>query len=134
MAELVSSLLRRSIGHLENEVPESYRLLAAQLGSMVVDLDVDGEMFSLRGGDRLWVSDGAAQTAGVRVATSRATILDLLDARMGLGEAVETGTVSVHGSLDDVERAHDSLRAYVHAAVRASTLPGLLSELRAGAA
>lgn len=132
MAEQVSSLLRRSVEHLEDEVPHSYLLLVTELGPMVVELDVDGEVFSVRGGDRLQVSDGAAQKAGVRIVTSRITILDLLDARIGLGEAVEAGTVSVRGSLDDVQRVHDSLMAYVHAAVRASTQPGLLSELRAG--
>lgn len=133
MAERVSSLLRRSVEHLEGEVPESYRLLVAEIGPMVVELKVDGEVFSLRGGHRLQVSDGAAQTPGVRIVTSRESILDLLDARVGLDEAVEAGAVLVHGSLDDVQRAHDSLLAYVHAAVRASTQPGLLSELRAGA-
>ncbi len=132
MAERISSLLRRSVEHLENEVPDSYRLLVAELGPMVVELDVDGEVFSLRGGDQLAVWDGAARMAGVRIVTSRVAILDLLDARVGLGEAVEAGTVSVHGSLDDVQRAHESLLAYVHAAVRASTQPELLSELRAG--
>lgn len=132
MAERVSSLLRRSVEHLEDEVPDSYRWLVAELGPMVVELDVDGEVLSLRGGDRLEVSDGAAQLAGARIVTSRVTILDLLDARVGLAEAVEAGTVWVHGSLDDVQRAYDSLRAYVHAAVRASSQPGLLSEFRAG--
>lgn len=133
MAERVSSLLRRSLKHLENEVPDSYRLLVARLGPMVVELDVDGEMFSLHGGPRLRVSDGAAQQAGARIATSRATILDLLDATVGLGEAVEMGKVRVRGPLDAVQRAHDSLLAYVHAAVRASSQPALLTELRAGA-
>ncbi|WP_297825573.1 SCP-2 sterol transfer family protein [Mycobacterium sp.] len=133
MVEHVSSLLRRSVEHLEDEVPDSYRVLVAELGPMVVELDVDGEVFSLRGGDRLRVSNGAAQVAGVRITTSRAAILDLVDARVGLGEAVGADTVAVRGSLDDVQRAHDSLLAYVHAAVRASSQPALLSELRAGA-
>lgn len=133
MAEHFSSLLRRSVEHLQDEVPDSYRVLVAELGPMVVELDVDGEVFSLRGGDQLRVSDGATQVAGVRIATSRATILDLVDAKVGLGEAVEADRVSVRGSLDDVQRAHDSLLAYVHAAVRASSQPRLLSELRAGA-
>jgi hypothetical protein len=132
MAERISSLLRRSVDHLEHEVPDSYRLLVAELGPMVVELDVDGLVFSLRGGDRLRVSEGAADVAGARIVTSRVAILDVLDARVGLGEAVQAGTVSVRGSLDDVQRAHDSLLAYVHAAVRASSQPGLLSELRAG--
>lgn len=133
MVEMISSLLRRSVEHLENEVPNSYRLLLAQLGSMIVELDVDGEVFSLRGGDRLEVRDGATQPTDVRIGTTRVAILDLVDARVGLGEAVEAGRVSVFGSLDDVQRAHDSLLAYVHAAVRASTHPALLAELRAGA-
>lgn len=132
MAERVSSLLRRSVEHLENEVPDSYRLLVTQLGPMVVELDVDGEVFTLRGGDRLQVSDGAAQTAGARIVTSRVAILDLLDAKVGLAEAVEAGTVGVRGTLDDVQRAHDAMLAYVHAAVRAPTQPTLLSDLRAG--
>jgi hypothetical protein len=132
MAERVSSLLRRSVEHLEHEVPDSYRLLVAELGPMVVELNVDGEIFTLRGGDRLRVSDGAADTAGTRIVTSRVTILDVLDARVALGEAVETGRVSVRGSLDDIQRTHDSLLAYVHAAVRASSHPTLLAELRSG--
>lgn len=134
MAERVSSLLRRSVEHLENEVPDSYRLLTARLGPMVVQMDVDGDVFSLRGDGRLRVSDGPAETAGVRIVTSRDAIFDLLDARVGLGEAVEAGRVCVRGSLDDIQRAHDSLLAYVHAAVRAPSHPGLMSELRAGTA
>jgi hypothetical protein len=132
MAERVSSLLRRSVEHLEREVPDSYRLLVAELGPMIVELNVDGEIFTLRGGDRLRVSDGAADTAGAQIITSRVTILDVLDARVALGEAVEAGAVSVRGSLDDIQRAHDSLLAYVHAAVRASSQPTLLAELRSG--
>lgn len=133
MAERISSLFRRSVDHLETEVPDSYRFLVAKLGPLVVELDVDGEVFSLRGGDRMEVSDGAEQLAGVRIGASRAAILDLIDARAGLGGAVEAGHISVEGSLDDVQRTHDSLRAYVHAAVRAPSQSALLAELRAGA-
>lgn len=132
MAERISALLRRSVQHLEEEVPDSYRVLVAELGAMAVELEIDGEVFTLRGGGRLHVSDGATQMADARIVTSRVTILDLLDARVGLGEAVEAGAVGVHGSLDDVQRAHDSLLAYVHAAVRAPSQPGLLSALREG--
>lgn len=133
MAERVSALLRRSVEHLEDEVPESYRLLVDRLGPMVVELDVDGDQFSLHGGDRLEVSDGAADAAHARIATSRVAILDVLDAKLGLAEAVEAGVVNVIGTLDDVQRAHDALLAYVHAAIRAPSQPGLLAALRAGA-
>ncbi len=133
MAEQISSLLRRSVGHLADEVPDSYRLVLETLGPLVVEINVDGEIFSLRGGRRLEVSDGAAVMAGAWIATCRAAILDLLDARVPLAEAVETGTVHVRGSLDHILRAHDALLAYVHATVRAPSQPGLLAALRTGA-
>lgn len=131
MAERVSSLLRQSVEHLADEVPDSYRLVLDQLGPMVVEVEIDDELFSLRGGQRLHVSDGAADTADTRIATSRTAILDVLDAKVGLAEAVEAGAVAVRGSLDDVQRAHDTMLAYVHAAVRAPSQPGLLVALRA---
>lgn len=132
MADQVSSLLRCSVGHLEVEVPDSYRVVLDTLGPLEVELDVDGERFSLRGDGRLEVFDGEAGTAGARITTSRAAILDVLDARVGLADAVEEGRVCVHGSLDDILRAHDTLLAYVHAAVRAPSQPGLLAALREG--
>ncbi|PND57981.1 SCP-2 sterol transfer family protein [Mycobacterium sp. ENV421] len=134
MAEQVSSLFRRSIEHLEEDVPASYRFMVAELGPMVVELGVGDDVFSVRAqGHRLQVSDGSAQAANVRIRTSRTTILDLIDANAGLDEAVEGGAVSVHGCLDDIQRAHDTLLAYIHGAVRAASVPALLSELRAGA-
>ena len=132
MAERVSSLLRRSVEHLEHEVPDSYRLLVAQLGPMVVELDVDGEVFSLRGGDRL---RGIGRCGRHRRSPDRH-----LPSRHPRRARCQGGTWRGRGgghgarpgSLDDVQRAHDSLLAYVHAAVRAPSQPALLSELRAG--
>ena len=132
MAEHVSSLLRQSVGHLEDEVSDSYRLVLGTLGPLTVEVDVDGEVFSLRGGRGLEVSDGPTGAAGAHIITSRAAIVDLLDAKVGIDEAVQAGAVRVHGSLDDILRAHDTLLAYVHAAVRAPSQPKLLAALRTG--
>lgn len=132
MGERVSSLLRRSVDHLAGEVPASCGLVLDTLGALVVGLDVDGELFALRGGSKLEVCDGATELAGTWITTSRAAILDVLDAKVSLQEAVEMGAVSVRGALDDVLRANDTLLAYVHAAVRAPSQPGLLPALRAG--
>jgi hypothetical protein len=131
MAERISSLLRRSVDHLADEVPDSYRLTLDTLGSLVVVLDVDGERFSLRGGDRLVVADDEPVSADVRVTTSRATIIDVLDAAVALPEAIDAGSVTVVGPVDDVVRMNDTLHAYVHAAVRAPTQAELLDALRA---
>jgi hypothetical protein len=130
VAEPVAALLRRSLGHLAREVPASYRHLLAELGALVVEVHVDGEVFSVRGGPELAVTDGAPADAGARITTSRRAVLDVLDVGLPLGEAVATGRVDVRGSLDDVLRAHDALLAYAHGAVRAPSVPGLLDGLR----
>jgi len=131
MAEHISTLLRQSVGHLADEVPESYRIVLDTIGALVVGLDVDSECFSLSGGPRLTVTGGVDPTAGTRVTVSRGTVLDVLDAVITLDRAVESGALTVHGTLDDILRAHDTLKAYVHAAVRAPSQPGLLTALRA---
>ena len=132
MAERISSLLRRSVEHLADEVPDSYRSCSTRSDRWWSSSTSTASSSHCAGGRRLEVSDGAAPTAGARITTSRATVLDVLDAGSGSSEAVETGTVSTcDGSLDDILRAHDTLLAYVHAAVRAPSQPGLLSALRA---
>ena len=135
----VADLLRRSLVHLAEQVPASHRHLVAELGSLQievtsVDVGADPATFTVRGdGPRIVVADGPAAAPGTRIATSRATILDIIDAEVGLADAVESGRLHVHGPLDDVVHALDALLAYVHAAVRAPAAPGLLAALRAGA-
>lgn len=131
MAETVASLLRRSLEHMASDVPAGYAHLLRQLGALVIDVEIDGERFALRGGPRLEVVEGVAPAAGARMAMSRRAVLAVLDAEVALAEAVESGGVAVRGALDDVVRAHDVLIAYVHGAVR-SPAPGLLEELRVG--
>jgi hypothetical protein len=132
MAESVASLLRRSLDHLEAEVPENYHHLLRELGQLFVMIEVDGEQCSIRGGARLDITDSGDDTAAVRIATSRAAIVSVLGAELSLSQAVEADRVVVRGSLDDVVRAHDALLAYAHAAVRAPSIPGLLTALREG--
>ena len=132
MDESVASLLRRSFDHVAAEVPESYRHLLRELGPLTITIEVDGELFSIRGGTCLDVARGGDGSAGARVATSRAAIVGVLDDEVSLAEAVESDRVVIRGSFDDVVRAHDVLLAYVHAAVRAASVPGLLTAWRRG--
>ena len=126
MAEPVAALLRRSLEHLATEIPCGYRRTADALGPLVVEIDVNGEVFALRGGDTMAVLDSnACGQARVRIATSRAAICALLDAETSLAAAVDVDLVRVRGTLDDLLRAHDALIAYVHAAARAPSRAGL---------
>lgn len=122
----VAALLRRSLEHLAAEIPSGYRRAADALGPLVVEIEVDGEVFALRGGDAMTVAEGGGGgPAGVRIATSRAAIGAVLDAETSLAAAVDADLVRVRGTLDDLLRAHDALIAYVHAAARAPSTAGL---------
>ncbi|HEY1971977.1 MAG TPA: SCP2 sterol-binding domain-containing protein [Pseudonocardia sp.] len=135
MADTVAALFRQSLQHLEAEVPASYRHMVSVLGQLVVEVSVDGGndgIFTLcTDHARLMVRDGARASAGTRISTTRAAILEVLDAEVSLAEAVESGRLEVRGSLDDVLQAHDTLIAYAHATARATSVPALLSRLRA---
>jgi hypothetical protein len=127
----VAELLRRSLRLLLAEVPDSHRHLVATLGTLTVEVTVDGETFQVRTDrvDVLVADGGAPGGAAVRVRASWGAVRELLDGRRALAEAVESDRVRVDGTLDDVVRAHDVLLAYAHAAVRAPSGPGLLHSL-----
>lgn len=130
----VADLLRRSLALLAAEVPDSHRRVHTELGPAVVEVTTDDETFTIRAdGPSIVVTDCPADTPGIRIGTTRGTILAVVDAESTLAEAVETDALTVRGSVDDVLRAHDALLAYAHAAARAPGTDGLLGALRAGA-
>jgi hypothetical protein len=133
MAETVSTLLRRSLLYAAGEAPDGYRRFAVILGPLVVELAVDGEILAVTGGDVVAVDDRTAPgPADVRIATSRAAILAVLDAETTLSEAVLADRVHARGPIEDLLQAHDALLAFVHAAVRAPSTATLPAALRSG--
>jgi hypothetical protein len=57
-------------------------------------------------------------------------ILDVLDARRLLAEAVLADEVLVVGALEHLVEAHAGLTAYLHGAVRSRSFAGLLRRFR----
>jgi hypothetical protein len=70
----------------------------------------------------------------VELATSRRTILDVVDARATLVSAALIDALTLRGRPDDVLAFHEGLVAYVHGGVRAPSFRGLLREFRDEAA
>ncbi len=64
--------------------------------------------------------------------TTRAVILDLVDARAGLVEAILDDRLGLRGALPELARFHDGLMLYLHGAMRAPSFPGLLRRYRDG--
>ena len=130
MADTVAALLERSLRHVATEAPAGHARLSELLQLVVVEIAADDTPFVIGGPLKTLVRIGTVAQVDVRVTTDRAAIAAVIDGRITLAVAVESGRVAVTGRLDDVVRAHDALVAYVHAAVRAPSVPALLAALR----
>lgn len=62
--------------------------------------------------------------------TSRRTILDVIDARLTLNEAVLADEILLQGSPADLAVYHEGLLTYVRGAVRCPSFPSLLERFR----
>lgn len=128
----VAALLAESFEVLAVEQPAAYARMCARLEGLVVELRIDGERLAAAFAEgRAGVRAGREDTAAdVRVVTSRRAILDVLDARRSLADAVLADEVEVVGELGRLVEAHAGLLAYVHGAVRCRSFAGLLRRFR----
>jgi uncharacterized protein with NAD-binding domain and iron-sulfur cluster len=126
----VASLLAESFRALASEMPEPSARMGQLLRGLSVALEVDGERFAADFSAEPRVRSCSGEEP-VRMATTRAAILELLDGRRSLSDAVLEDAVSVVGPLDSLLRLHEGLRVYLHAAVRSPGFAVLLKRLRA---
>ena len=68
------------------------------------------------------------------MATSRKTLLDLVDGRMSLLEAILNDLLDVRGDTLPLVRLFDAFTAYLQGAVRAPGMSQLLDRFREGSA
>lgn len=124
------AFLQRSLALLAREAPAAEHRLAHALGANVVTFRVDGAPVAVR------VEEGRPRVAGARepghteVATDPHTILDLVDAKLTLLEALTSERFRLRGSLDAVTGFDAALLAYLDGAVRCPSFPALLDEFR----
>jgi hypothetical protein len=124
--------LERSFALLAAECPLAHARMCALLAPRRIRAQVDGEVVPVRftrEAPELEGDAGAAATVEVRA--SHRAILDLLDGKTTLIEAVEEGALFLRGAPADLAAFHDGFLAYVHGAVRAWSFPELLREYRA---
>jgi hypothetical protein len=126
----VQALLARSFALLAREQPQAYDRFLLPLAGLALALKIDAEHFTVAFppvGVRLRAVDGQEP---ITVVTRRQTILEVLDDRRTLTEAVLSSAVEVVGPLELLLRAHEGLIRYVHGAVRCAGFPSLLQQLR----
>ncbi len=129
----LASFIARSLDAIEHEVPAAWLRLCEALDGRSIRLVVDGEAARLRGRDGgLRLDDGGA--AAVDVRTAHATILELLDGRVTLLDALLDDRIVVRGAPEDVLGFHDALICYLHGGVRSPSFRPLLDDYRGATA
>jgi len=119
-----------SLETLSNELSTAYHLLCTQLASRSVLLVIDGETVALafdHSGAHLLPE---LHNPTVQLHASRRTILDVIDARLTLYEAVLADSIVLEGNIDDLVAFHDGLLTYIQGAVRCPSFPALLDHFR----
>jgi hypothetical protein len=119
-----------SLEALHAECPAAYALLCAQLAPRRARLTVDGETVMLTfeaGAVRVLTR---ARNPAVQLVTTRRTILDVIDARLTLQEAVLAEAILLKGRPNDLAAFHEGLIMYVRGAVRCPAFPPLLDRFR----
>jgi len=132
----VAGLLDESLSVLRREQPASYARLCEALASLRIEIHVDGERMVAEfepGGHQVAGASAAVPTAAAaaRFRASRGAVLDVLDGRISLAEAVLTGRLEAYAPLPRLLELHDALLLYVNAAVRCPSFPALLDRFRA---
>jgi hypothetical protein len=127
----VQQLLTESFGVMALELPAAWIRFCASLQGRIVELAVDDERFTVHFAVGTAVVHGLSDSADAHTRTTRRTILDVLDARLSLRDAVMGDLLQVVAPLQMMDQLHTGILAYVHGAVRCPSFPSLLTRFRA---
>lgn len=126
----IAALIEASLRALQVECPPAYAQLCALMAGREVLLWIDDEraVIVFDGGEARVVPEARAPCIWMR--TSRQAILDLIDARLTLSEAVLDGAIALQGRVEDLALFHEGFLTYLRGAVRAPSFPALLDRFR----
>lgn len=125
-----AEFLLESFATLERDLPAVHARLCRHFAGRIVELCVDGESLRLAFTTQHAVRSYGNAVASIRITTDRDTILDLVDARLGLVDAIMADRLELTGSPDELLLFHDGLMIYLHGAVRAPGFPHILHTYR----
>ncbi len=122
--------LSESLETLAREMPDAYGALCRKLDEREVAIRIGRERVGVVFSKEKAVVRRSSKQAAIEVTTSRAAILDLIDANTTMIEAVLGERLGLRGSLGELARFHDGLAFYLHGAMRAPSFPGILRRYR----
>ena len=133
-----AACLRLSLDTLRLECPQAYERVCDCLAPLTVALSLEGGPVTLAfhpgfiriapAGARKAERPGVE--ADVQASTSRSTIIDLLEARSTIEDAIVSDAILLRGRVDDLARFYDALLDYVCGAIRCPSFPAILAGYR----
>ena len=126
----LADFIGESLVTLQRECPLAYHRLCTILAPRELLLIVDNEQVALtfqRTGARIIPQ---TERPAVTVWLTHQTILDLVDARLSLNDAVMSGAMDMKGTLENLVTFYDGFLLYLKGAVRCPSFPPLLDRYR----
>lgn len=124
------TFLRTSLSHIAAEEPNAHRALTAAIGSMRARLVADGVARVIRFDFPDWKIYAGASGADLDVAFDRQVIMDLVDGRLTLADAIYQERLCMRGRVETIERFHGALLIYLEALIRTPGAPAMLESYR----
>jgi len=125
--------LQASLQALQLECPQAYQAICRQLSGKQLLVEIDGEAVGLGFSQQQveLVPVGEYQPPPrLLLRTTWQNILDLVDARLTLQEAVLSSRLDLAGASGDLVLLYDAMLTYLRGGVRTFAFPLLLQELR----
>ena len=124
--------LRRAFAILACDELAAFVALSDALRGLVVRCAVDGEVFTVLGRAQLIVRRGPIARADAHVVASRAAILDLIDGRLTVLDAVLARRLTLVADIGHLVRLSRAQRAFAEGAARTRQMRALLAAYRDG--
>lgn len=116
---------------MERECRLAYHSLCEVLAQRQVALHVDGEALALVFTRQHAVTLPLTEAIpDIHLSLTRAAILDLVDGKLTLQEAILEGRVNLQGNLPNLLLFHEGWLAYMRGAIRCPSFPDLLERYR----
>ncbi len=129
---MFSGFLAHSMTLLAAEKPRVHARLCALLRDREASVTMDGVITGIAFPGGAFRLVQTVDRPFIELRASRRTVLDVIDGRLTLEEAIWGSQLELRGGLDDLVRFHDALVVYLHGAVRCPSFPWLLDRYRDG--
>jgi hypothetical protein len=124
------TFLHASLSRMAAEEPDVHRSLAAMMDNLRARLVADGDARIIRFDVPGWRICAGTSEVDLEVAFDRKIIMDLIEGRLTMEDAIYQERLRVHGAVDSIERFHDALLIYLEGLIRTPGAAAMLENYR----